>query len=175
MSRKMKRGGLQSDVNFLAVVGISIGVDWLNDYHWLGLGLWIGLWLRLWSSPYLFPHGLFPDAIIQVLGMTLDGGGQDLGIMLGRADILMAKHTGQVLHGNIMGQNPSGKSVTGKVGRKLLIQTCTAFDKVKIVVQLLIAHTRKTVVVLLQDLHGGAKDGRVEVGACLDAFTYYII
>ena len=74
-----------------------------------------------------------------------------------------------------MGQNPSGKSVTGKVGRKLLIQTCTAFDKVKIVVQLLIAHTRKTVIVLFQDFHGWSKYGRVEVCASLDAFTYYII
>ena len=110
-----------------------------------------------------------------MLCMAVDGGRENLGIDLSRADILLPKHTGKVLDGDIMCQDPSGESVTGYVRSHFLVQASTAFYEAKIIVQLLIAHARESIVILLQDFHSGFENGGVKGAARFDTTTQYIV
>ena len=52
--------------------------------------------------------------------MTLNGGIQDLRIDLRGLDVLVPKHTGNILYWHIVRQGKSGKRVTGDMERQVL-------------------------------------------------------
>ena len=127
------------------------------------------------STLLIVYDALLAKVFTQILGMTLDGLFEDFGVHLRCADFLVTKHPGKVLNGHVLGKDQGGEGVTSQVGGQRLIELQFCLYQMKIVIILLIRHSRQSEVVHTKDFHSRRKDRGEEVSPCLDTATIYII